>query len=56
MSRLVPLFAVISMIADRWELIGQGLLIDSIGDRWVRGLTRFLGRAEKGPRIDFALA
>jgi hypothetical protein len=51
MSRSVPLFAVISMIADRWELIGQGLLIDSTGDRWVVGLTRFLGRAEERLRI-----
>jgi hypothetical protein len=29
------------MIADRWELIGQGLLIDSTRDRRIRGLTRF---------------
>jgi hypothetical protein len=32
------------MIADRWKLIGQGLLIDSTGDRWIRGLTRILAQ------------
>jgi len=40
------------MIADRWELIGEGLLIDSTGDRWIRGLTRFWRRPKRCLQID----
>jgi hypothetical protein len=40
------------MIADRWKLIGQGLLIDSTGDRWIRGLTGFWWGPKRCLQID----